>query len=53
MGKFTTQEVINKGADMYDNLGYSRAFIKKWLEGLLRDGSAQFDLERIFDLIVG
>ena len=51
--KFTTQEVINMGADFYDNKGFTRAAVKVWLIGLLENGYAKFDLERIFDLIVG
>lgn len=48
---YTTQEVINMAADMYDNQGYSRGEIKAWLKALLDSGSAQFDLDRIFDII--
>lgn len=53
MKKFTTQEVINKGADLYDNKGFLRQFIWEWLKSLLDNGSAEFDLERVYDLIVG
>lgn len=51
--RFTTQEVIDMGADFYDNKGFTRTAIKVWLIGLLERGYAEFDLERIFDLIVG
>jgi hypothetical protein len=50
---FTTQEVINMGAEMYDTMRCSREIIKRWLVDLLGNGYASFDLERIFDLIVG
>ena len=51
--KFTTQEVINMGAAMYDSREYTRADIKKWLTMLLDNHYAEFDIERMFDLIVG
>lgn len=51
--KFTTQEVIDMGADFYDNKGFTRAAIKQWLIGLLDNGLADFDLERMFDIIIG
>lgn len=51
--KYTIQEVVDMGADMYDNKGCSRAVIKQWLMDLLDRGYASFDLDRIFDLIIG
>lgn len=56
MKKFTTQEVIDMGAQLYDNravTGFTRADIRKWLEGLLACECANFDFDAIFDLICG
>ena len=50
---FTTQEVIDMGAYLYDTHGFSRMRIWEWLEALLRNELAFFDIEKMFDLIVG
>lgn len=58
MRKFTVQEVIDMGAELYDNKGFDRATIRKWLECLNDNDmitkkldSDMFD--RLYDLIVG
>lgn len=51
--KFTTQDVIDMGADLYDNKGFTRESIRLFLSALLDNGCAEFDLERVYDLIVG
>ena len=53
MRKFTTQEVINMGADLYDNKGFTRESISIWLHALIDNGLADCDFDRIYDLIVG
>ena len=54
MKKFTTQQVINMGAKLYDEEGFTRSQIKAWLTILLNNGLAEdFDIERMFDIIVG
>ena len=50
---YTTQQVIDMGARHYDNEGWTRNEIMQWLMLLLINDYAKFDLERIFDLIVG
>ena len=58
MRKFTVQEVIDMGADLYDNKGFDRATIRKWLT-ILNDNDMiveKLDSDRfdsIYDLIVG
>ena len=51
--KFTTQEVIDMGAKLYDEHGFTRPQIKRWLEALLDNELADFDLDMMFDIIVG
>ena len=54
MKKFTTQQVINMGAKLYDEEGFTRSQIRMWLTILLNNGLAEdFDIERMFDIIVG
>lgn len=50
---FTAQDIIDMGADLYDNKGFSRADIKLWLVTLVSNGYADVDIERMFDIIVG
>ena len=51
---FTVQEIINMGADLYDNYNTPKAKIKSWLE-IMHDNLSKedFDIERVFDLICG
>jgi hypothetical protein len=52
--KFTTQDVIDMGADLYDNYRFTREQIRMWLTILLNSGRTEsFEVEPIFDLIVG
>ena len=53
MRKFTTQEVINMGAELYEEKGFSREQIKFWLNALVNSDLADIDIERMFDIIVG
>lgn len=53
MKKFTTQEIIDMGAQLYDNGGFTRSQISLWLKALLEAGCAEFEFDRMFDLIVG
>jgi len=50
---YTTQDVVDMGADLYDNHGFTREAISKFLKALLDNGLAEFNYERVFDLIVG
>ena len=50
---FTTQDVIDMGADLHDNKGFSRADIKSWLVALANNGLATIDVDKAFDIIVG
>ena len=52
-GTFTTQDVIDMGVELYDDKGFTRENIRIFLQCLLDNGKADFDLERVFDLIVG
>lgn len=54
--KFTAQDIIDMGAELYDNKGFSRIQIKQWLTILIDNGYVDLtdaDAERLFDLIVG
>ena len=54
MKKFTTQQVIDMGAKLYDEEGFTRSQIRAWLTILVNNGWAEeFDTEAIYDLIVG
>lgn len=53
MKEFTTQDVINMGAELYDQKGFTRKQIWEWLNVLLDNDLADFNLERVYDLIVG
>lgn len=54
MKKFTKQQVINMGAELFDEKGFTREQIRMWLTILVNNGwTEDFDTERIFDLIVG
>ena len=51
--KYTAQDVIDMGSDLYDNKGFTRETIRLWLKALIDNGYADVDLEKMFDLIVG
>lgn len=53
MRKFTAQEVVNMGAALYDNHGFTRSDIYAFLTVLVDQNLADIDLPRIFDMIVG
>lgn len=53
MKKYTNQEIIDMGAYFYDSGCFSRAEIKNWLMKLLATGTVDFDLDRMFDIIIG
>lgn len=50
--RFTTQEVINMACERWDQ-GFDRWQIKAFLQSLLDSNEAEFDIERVFDLVVG
>jgi hypothetical protein len=50
---FTNQQVIDMGVALYATEGVTRATIRKWLEILLENKCAEFDIETMFDIIVG
>ena len=50
---FTTQEVIDIGSELYDNHSFTRDDILRFLNRLLDTRRADFDLERVYDIIVG
>lgn len=52
IGNFTTRDIIDCAVKLYDEEGFSRSDIRFFLECWLRLG-AEFDLESVFDLIVG
>ena len=51
--KFTTQDVIDMGSDLYDNKGFTRETIRLWLQALIDNGYTDADFEKVYDLIVG
>lgn len=53
MKTFTAQDIVDMGAELYDNKGFSRADIKAWLTILVDNGCANVDIESMFDLICG
>lgn len=53
--KFTAQDLIDMGADLYDEKGFTRENVRKFLE-ILRDNDKVepgIDIDAIYDLIVG
>lgn len=50
---YTTQQVIDIASKLYDERGFSRLDIRIYLETVLDLGQANFDIDRIYDLIVG
>lgn len=53
MKKFTMQDVIDMGAELYDKKGFTREQIWQWLTILQDNDLAEFDLYAVYDLIVG
>lgn len=51
--RLTTHQVIDISAELYDIKGYTREQIRVFLQALLDSGCVNFDMERMFDLIVG
>ena len=51
MKKFTTQEIIDMGAQLYDNSSFTRTQIIAWLNALLEAGCAEFNIRAVADLI--
>ena len=54
--KFTTQDVIDMAADLYDNKGFTRGDIRIFLTVLQNHGqwdSTTADIDNVFDLVVG
>lgn len=52
-GIIDNQKIIDMGAYFYDSGAFTRADIKNWLIRLLESGRGEFDLERMFDIIIG
>lgn len=50
--KRTAQEIIDMGSFFWDSGCFTRTDIWNWLTKLIADG-ADFDIDRMFDLIVG
>ena len=54
MKKFTGQEILDMGAELFDNCGFTRAQIRQWLTILVDNGhTEEINFEAIMDLIVG
>ena len=55
MKKFTVQEVIDMGADLFDNYEFSKTGIEYWLREIVRRDlcEEEFDFNKIFELIAG
>lgn len=55
MKKFTAQDLIDMGADLFDNKGFSRQNTWIFLKALYDSGQTveDIDIDRIYDLIVG
>ena len=51
--KLTTQDVIDIAVELYDNKGRSRGDIYFLLKQLKDSDAADFDIDRVFDLVVG
>lgn len=51
--KLTVQDVVEIASDLYDNKGFTRSDIRIFLKVLIDTKKADFDLERVYDLIVG
>ena len=51
--KFTTQDVIDMGAELYDNKGFTREQIRIWLHALIESNLTDCNFEKTYDLIVG
>ena len=55
MKKFTGQDLIDMGAELYDNKGFTRHDIYTWLTVLFTNGCVAEGVDKsgVFDLIVG
>ena len=53
MKDFTTQDVIDIAVDLYDNKGFNRSEVYTFLRAIKAYGIVSFDIDRIFDLVVG
>ena len=53
MKKLTTQDIIDIAVDLYENQGFNRNDIYTFLRAVKANGIASFDIDRIFDLVVG
>ena len=53
MNKLTTQDIIDIAVDLYENRGFTRQKILVFLQAVLDHEIATFDIDRIFDLVVG
>lgn len=49
----TTQDVIDMASELYDKYFFTRREVKSFLRVLLDHGKANFDLDSVYDLIVG
>lgn len=53
MKNLTTQDVIDMAVELYDNKGRSRDEIYFFLKQMQDTGAADFNIDRVFDLVVG
>ena len=53
--RFNAQDLIDMGADLFDNKGFDRQKIRLFLECLRDNGKTEpgIDIDTIYDLIVG
>lgn len=50
---YTTQQVIDMASRLYDTGTFSRLDIRIYLETVLDLRQAEFDIDRVYDLVVG
>lgn len=53
MKNMTTQDVIDIAVDLYDNKGFNRSEVYTFLKAIKAYGIINFDIDRVFDLVVG
>lgn len=51
--KYTAQDILDMGSDLYENRGFTRETIRLWLQALIDNGYTDVDFEKVYDLIVG
>lgn len=51
--RITVQDVIEMASDLYDNKGFSRSDVRIFLKVMIDKKGVDFDLERVYDLVVG